>query len=147
MKIERFEDINGWQMARELAREVYASTESGNFSRDFGLKDQIRRAAGSVMHNIAEGFDAGSDVEFTRFLRYAQRSCTEVQSELYVALDQKYLNEQQFNKLYELAKLAHCKIGGFIKYLKAPSVNLPSSTSPITEQRTKDKGQRTKKID
>ncbi len=70
------------------------------------------------MHNIAEGFDAGSDAEFTRFLRYAQRSCTEVQSELYVALDQKYLNEQKFNHLYELAKRTHGKIGGFIKYLK-----------------------------
>lgn len=118
-------------MARELAR-------SGDFSRDFGLKDQIRRTAGSVMHNIAEGFDAGSDAEFTRFLRYAQRSCTEVQSELYVALDQKYLNEQQLNKVYELAKLAHCKIGGFIKYLKAPS-----SPSSITKT-TKYQGLRTK---
>ena len=68
-------------MVRKLAREVYACTESGDFYRDFGLKDQIRRAAGSVMHNIAEGFDAGSDVEFTRFQSYAQRSCTGVQSE------------------------------------------------------------------
>lgn len=125
-------------MARELVREIYACTESGDISRNFGLKNQLRRAAGSVMHNIAEGFDAGSDVEFTRFLRYAQRSCTEVQSELYVALDQKYLNEQQFNKLYELAKLAHCKIGGFIKYLKAPSGNLSSSTSPIAGLTTKN---------
>jgi four helix bundle protein len=138
MKIERFEDINGWQMARELAREVYACTESGNFSRDFGLREQIRRAAGSVMHNIAEGFDSGSDIEFTRFLRYSQRSCTEVQSELYVAFDQKYLNEQQFNHLYELAKHTHSKIGGFIKYLKAPP-----SPSSITKT-TKDQGPRTK---
>jgi four helix bundle protein len=100
MKIERFEDIEGWQ----LAREVYACTGAGDFSRDFGLRDQIRRAASSVMRNIAEGFDAASDAEFTRFLRHVQRSCTEVQSELYVAFDQKYLNEQQFNQLYELAK-------------------------------------------
>ncbi|MEI6056893.1 MAG: four helix bundle protein [Lentisphaerota bacterium] len=137
MKIERFEDINAWQLARGLTREVYAFTGEGDFSRDFGLRDQIRRAAGSVMHNIAEGFDAGSDAEFTRFLRYAQRSCTEVQSELYVALDQKYLNEQQFNQLYELSNSIHSKIGGFIKYLKQSvspsSKTVPSPLSKLTK--------------
>lgn len=119
MKIEQFENIEGWKLARELSREVYACTGTGDFSRDFGLRDQIRRAAGSVMHNIAEGFDAGSDAEFTRFLRYAQRSCTEVQSQLYIAFDQKYLDDEQFNQLYELAKRTHGRIGGFIKYLKS----------------------------
>ena len=87
--IERFEDIEGWQLARELTRRVYALTHEVEFSRDFGLKDQIQRAAGSALHNIAEGFDGGSNAEFARFLRYAQRSCTEVKSQLYVALDQK----------------------------------------------------------
>lgn len=126
MKITCFEDIEGWQMARELTRAVYAFTSTHAVSRDYGLSDQIRRAAGSAMHNIAEGFDAGSDPEFMRFLRYAERSCTEVQSELYVALDQKYLDEQGFQKLYELAQRTHAKIGGFIKYLKAS----PSPSSP-----------------
>ena len=121
MKLEHFEDIEGWQLARELTREIYACTRIGAFSRDFGLSDQIRRATGSVMHNIAEGFDAGSDAEFIRFLRYAQRSCTEVQSELYVALDQNYIDEQRFKNLYELAQRTHGKIGGFIKYLKTSS--------------------------
>jgi four helix bundle protein len=133
MKITHFEDIEGWQMARELTRAVYAFTSTSAASRDYGLSDQIRRAAGSAMHNIAEGFDAGSDAEFVRFLRYAQRSCTEVESELYVALDQKYLDEQDFQKLYELAQRTHGKIGGFIKYLKAspsPSSSSPSSSSP-----------------
>jgi len=74
MKIERFEDIEGWQMARELANQVYAVTKAAEFSRDFGLKDQIQRAAGSAMHNVAEGFDGGSNAEFTKFLRFAQRS-------------------------------------------------------------------------
>jgi four helix bundle protein len=69
------------------------------------------------MHNIAEGFDCGSDTEFVRFLRYAQRSCTEVQSELYVALDQGYITQPQFESLFEHASKTRSKIGGFIKYL------------------------------
>ncbi len=117
MKIERFEDIEGWQLGRELTRLVYAVTRKGDFAKDFGLKNQIQTAAGSVMHNIAEGFDAGSNREFIRFLRYAKRSSTEVQSELYVALDQRYVTRMEFEKLYETARLTRSKIGAFIKYL------------------------------
>ncbi len=69
------------------------------------------------MHNIAEGFDSGSRAEFIKFLRYAQRSCSEVQSQLYVALDQEYISPSKFEELYELARLTYAKIGGFIKYL------------------------------
>jgi four helix bundle protein len=117
VKIERFEDIESWQMARQLTRHVYAATKQGAFSRDFGLKDQIQRASGSVMHNIAEGFDGGSHAEFAKFLRYAQRSCTEVKSQLYLALDQGYITSETFDHLYELATQTHAKIGGFIRYL------------------------------
>lgn len=117
MKIERFEDIEGWRLGRELARLVYDTTRTGAFSKDFGLKDQIQRASGSIMHNIAEGFDGGSNKEFVRFLRYSQRSCLEVQSELYVALDQEYIDSVQFQRLYDLAAQAHSKVGGFIAYL------------------------------
>jgi len=88
MRIDRFEDIEAWQLARELTRKVYDLTKKAKFARDFGLKGQIQDAAGSSMHNIAEGFDSETNPEFVRFLRYAKRSCTEVQSELYVALDQ-----------------------------------------------------------
>jgi four helix bundle protein len=84
MPIHRFEDIEGWQAARELTRRVYAVAQSREFSKDFGLRDQITRAAGSTMHNIAEGFDGGSNAEFIKFLRCSQRSCSEVQSQLYV---------------------------------------------------------------
>ena len=119
MAIERFEDIEGWQMARELTRQVYAATREPGFSKDWGLKDQITRAAGSSMHNVAEGFDAGSHAEFARFLGYAQRSCTEVQSELYVALDQGYISQEEFAGIYKQAQNAKQKIGGFIKYLKS----------------------------
>ncbi len=84
MKIERFEDIEAWQLARELTRKVYRLTKKPGFTKDYGLKRQIQDAAGSSMHNIAEGFDSETNAEFIRFLRYAKRSCTEVQSELYV---------------------------------------------------------------
>ena len=117
VKIERFEDIEAWKLARDLTRRVYETTDKGEFARDFGLRDQIRRAAGSIMHNIAEGFDAGSNAEFVRFLQYAKRSCTEVQSQLYVALDQKYVTEVYFKTLYEQTRLTRAKIGAFIKYL------------------------------
>ena len=92
MKIERFEEIQAWQLARELTKNVYNLTKKPKFSNDYGLKKQIRAAAGSSMHNIAEGFDSESNAGFIRFLRYAKRSCTEVQSELYVALDEEYIS-------------------------------------------------------
>ena len=94
MRIERFEDIEAWQFARELTCKVYGLTKKAKFARDFGLKRQIQDAAGSSMHNIAEGFDSETNPEFVRFLRYSKRSCTEVQSELYPAragLDQQYI--------------------------------------------------------
>ena len=80
MKIERFEDIEAWQMARELTRKVYRLTKKSGFANDYGLKRQIQDAAGSSMHNIAEGFDSETNAEFIRFLRYAKRSCTEDKS-------------------------------------------------------------------
>ena len=135
MTIRRFEDIGARQDARELAKSVYQTTGRGGFARDFGLRDQIQRAAGSVMHNIAEGYDSGSDSEFVRFLRYAQRSCTEVESELYVALDQKYITDRQFQVLFEQTKKVRAKIGGFIKYLLS---------SKASGRRTRDEATRDK---
>jgi four helix bundle protein len=119
MGIQRFEEIEAWQVGRELTKSVYGLTANGDFSRDFGLRDQIQRASGSVMHNIAEGFDAGSNAEFVRFLRYAQRSASEVQSQLYVALDLSYIDKTNFENVYELAAKARAKIGAFIKYLRS----------------------------
>ena len=117
MKIERFEDIEAWQLARELARKVYDLTKKPKFARDFGLKRQIQEAAGSTMHNIAEGFDSETNPEFIRFLRYAKRSCTEVQSELYVALDQQYITRTEFQDVYDHTGRTRAAIRGFIKYL------------------------------
>ncbi len=139
MKLERFEDIQGWQKARELAQMVYQVTSQGAFARDFGLRDQIREAAVSVMANIAEGFDAGSDAEFIRFLRYARRSASEVQSHLYIALDRGYISSAQFDTLYETAAEAKRLIGGFIRYLQSssPQSTATSPQSPVASQRRK----------
>ena len=117
MRIDRFEDIEAWQLARELTRKVYRLTKKPEFAKDYGLKKQIQDAAGSSMHNIAEGFDSETNPEFIRFLRYAKRSCTEVQSELYVALDEKYISPSEFKDTYEIARQTRAAVRGFINYL------------------------------
>jgi four helix bundle protein len=119
MRIERFEDIEAWQLARELTRKVCGLTKKAKFARDLGLKKQIQDAAGSSMHNIAEGFDSETNLEFIRFLRYAKPSCTEIQSELYVALDQQYITNAEFQDMYDHAGRTRATIRGFIKYLLA----------------------------
>ena len=96
---------------------VYLATKNLQFSKDFGLKDQIQRASCSAMHNITEGLDGGGNAEFAKFLRYAQRSCTEVQSELYVARDQEYITQDEFDRIYNQAEQTRKTIGGFIRYL------------------------------
>ena len=118
MKIIRFEDIEAWQIARDLCRLVYNATKKEKFSKDFSLKDQVCRASVSIMSNIAEGFDSGTNAEFARFLSYSQRSCSELQSELYVALDQGYVTKKEFEEIYSLSDKVKAKIGAFIKYLK-----------------------------
>lgn len=98
-KVERFEDLIAWQKARQLTVEIYRITAHGEFARDFGLRDQIRRAAVSVMSNIAEGFDRGARGEFHQFLVIAKASCAEVRSQLYVALDVGYIVQEIFSSL------------------------------------------------
>jgi four helix bundle protein len=116
-KIERFEDIHAWQKARELIREVYSATNDGLFARDFGLRDQIRRAAVSIMLNIAEGFARKTSREFCQFLVIAHGSVAEVQAAHYVALDQSYITGEQFKKLYNIADETSKMIIGFSSYL------------------------------
>jgi four helix bundle protein len=118
-RIRRFEDIEAWQEARELTKAIYAVSNEGRFSRDFGLRDQIRRAAVSVMSNIAEGFERHGDTEFRRFLAIAKGSAGEVKAQLYVALDAGLINQAQFDSLYQRAAQAGNLIGGFIRYLGA----------------------------
>ena len=119
--IRRFEDLRAWQKARDLTKDVYEISSRGHFARDFTLRDQIRRAAGSVMHNIAEGFDSGYDNEFIRFLRIARRSATEVQSELYIALDMNYIDQTVFDRIYNQATECKKNINSFISYLNRSS--------------------------
>ena len=118
MKIEQFEEIEAWQLARVLTQKVYRLTKKLEFSKDYGLKRQIQDAAGSSMHDIAEGYDAETNAEFIRFLRYAKRSCTEVQSELYVALDEGYISQDEFDDVYQQAARTRAAIRGFITYLR-----------------------------
>jgi len=118
MKIKQFEELDSWKKARELTNMIYDLTEQKGFSRDLRLRDQIRDASGSVMHNIAEGFDAGSDTEFIRFLKISRRSASEVQSQLYLALDRKYITETQLQTAYDKATEVKRLINGLISYLR-----------------------------
>jgi len=118
MKIERFEDIQVWQKARELVKSIYYATSGTySFKQDFSLKDQIRRAAISVMSNIAEGYARRSDKAFANFLHIAHGSAAEVQSQLYIALDLKYITQADFNKAYALCEEINRQTQTFIKYL------------------------------
>ncbi len=113
-----FEEIDAWQKGRELAKAVYEITERGLFSKDFGLKDQIRRASVSIMSNIAEGFERGGTKEFIQFLSIAKGSTGEVKSQLYVAFDQGYLTQREFDTITGLAEEAGRMIAGLMTYLK-----------------------------
>jgi len=117
-RIEKFEDINAWQEARNLVVMIYKLTQSGNFVNDYRLRDQVQSAAVSVMSNIAEGFDSQSDIEFIKFLVYARRSASETQSHLYVALDAGYLGQSEFDVFYDKTVEVKGLIGGFIRYLR-----------------------------
>ena len=131
MAIAKFEDIEAWKAARELTKSVYKLTSDGRFSKDYGLRDQMQRAAVSVMANIVHpvkymrwtisrgrGFDSQSNRSFIQFLGYSLRSATEVQSHLYVALDQGYITQDKFDDLYQQAVKGKNLIHGFMRYLR-----------------------------
>ena|SRR2546426_8664153 len=116
-KIERFEDIASWQKGRELTRLIYRASKSGEFAKDFALRDQIRKACLSVTSNIAEGFERGGDKEFVQFLSNAKGSSGEIRSQLYVAMDELYITEKQFSELYELTHAVSRLTSAFMSYL------------------------------
>ena len=118
MKIERFEDIQAWQKARELVTRIYSMTNKGDFAKDYGLKDQLRRASVSVMSNISEGYARQTDKEFAQFLYIALGSAAEVQSLLYTAQDLNYISKEEFDNIYELGSEVARLIAGFRKYLQ-----------------------------
>ena len=115
--VNSFEELKVWQEARTLTKTIYKISSEGKFSRDFGLRDQIRRAATSTMLNIAEGFDSATNKQFVQFLSYTRRSCSEIQSVLYIALDNQYITTNDFKALYERANTVRKMSVGLIKYL------------------------------
>ncbi len=117
-----FEEIEAWQKGRELTREVYIVSNQGSFSKDFGLRDQIRKASVSIMSNIAEGFERGGTREFTQFLSIAKGSSGEVRSQLYVAVDQSYIDKEVFEHLFSLASETSRMIAGLMNYLKKSKI-------------------------
>ena len=125
--IRRFEEILAWQKAKQLVSEIYLVCADGRFSRDSGLKDQICRAAVSSMSNIAEGFGRRSGKDFAHFLDMARGSALEVQSLLYVAHEVKYINQADFERLYQLADETFSLIGGFTAYLRRSNRGTPNT--------------------
>jgi four helix bundle protein len=119
---QRFTDIEAWQKARELTCEIYRVSNRGSFSKDFGLRRQIRDASVSVMSNIAEGFDRNGTAEFVQFLAIAKGSVAEVASQLYVAKDQSYVSAKEFDELIALATETGRKIGALMSYLRKSGI-------------------------
>jgi len=118
MKIERFEDIQAWQKARELVTRIYNVPNKSDFAKDYSLKDQLRRASVSVMSNISEGYARQTDKEFAQFLYIALGSTAEVQSLLYAAQDLKYISKEESDNIYELSSEVARLVAGFTKYLQ-----------------------------
>jgi four helix bundle protein len=129
MTINRFEDLEAWQKAREFARLVYRHTVNPRFARDYGLRDQMRRAAVSIMANIAEGFSRRSNKEFCQFLFIAKSSAAELQSHAYVALDQAYMEKADFEKLYDRLDHTSRMISNLIKHLSRTNLQRGSGSA------------------
>jgi four helix bundle protein len=116
--ITRFEEIEAWQTAREVTRLVYALSNAGAFAHDFGLRDQMRRAAVSILSNIAEGFESRTQALFIEYLGRAKGSAGELRAQAYVALDAGYIDDAQFGQLFNLAEKASRQISRFMAYLE-----------------------------
>jgi four helix bundle protein len=117
--IKSFEDLTVWQDAREFTNKIYMLTKKFPKEELYGLTSQIRRATVYIMANIAEGFDRRSDKELTNFLSIARASSSEVQNNLYVAIDLEYISQAEFNQLYQETKKIAKQINGLMTYLKS----------------------------
>jgi four helix bundle protein len=116
---KRFEDLEVWQLAKELTSLIYKVSSSGTFARDFGLRDQMRRAAVSIMSNIAEGFESQTQALFIRFLGHAKGSAGELRAQLYIALEQEYITGEESQTAFTLAEMCSKKLARFIQYLES----------------------------
>ncbi len=129
VRADKFEDLIAWQKARDLTRAIYQATTTGSFAKDFGLRDQIRRAAVSVMSNLAEGFERGGRSEFHQFLSIAKSSCAELRSQLYVALDVTHLSPSTFRQLMLQAEEVARIIGGLRKAVHTQRLQTRTATT------------------
>ncbi|MFO7827772.1 MAG: four helix bundle protein [Bacteroidales bacterium] len=121
-KIEKFEDLDVWQEARELCRIVYSLTNKEPFCKDFELVRQIRKSSGSIMDNIAEGYERDGNKEFVHFLSISKGSCGEVRSQSYRAHDQNYILNDEFQKLYDKTLTISRMLSGFMNYLRSSNI-------------------------
>ena len=118
MGFTTYRDIDSWKQARALTRDIYHITNSGALAQDFGLRDQMRRSAISVMSNIAEGFGRGGNREFIQFLAYARGSILELQTQIIIAHDVEYIDSTQFDDLSDQCRAIKGLINGLIRYLR-----------------------------
>ena len=125
MQIKNFEDLEIWKEARHLTREIYTLSKAPQFSKDYGLRDQMRRAAVSIMSNIAEGFERGGNQDFAQYLYVAKGSCGEVRSQIYVALDQKYVDQKATDDLLAVLRRLSVMIKHLIDHLKQSGMRGP----------------------
>ena len=116
---KRFEDLEVWQKAKELANLIYRLSSAGTFSRDFGLRDQMRRASVSIMSNIAEGFESQTQALFIQYLGHAKGSAGELRAQLYIALEQSYMTKDEFDSAFALAEVCSKQLARFIQYLES----------------------------
>jgi four helix bundle protein len=116
---KRFEELEVWQKAKELTNLVYKYSSDGAFARDFGLRDQIRRAAVSVMSNIAEGFESQTQAMFIKYLAHAKGSAGELRAQLYIARDQGFITDEEFKMIVSLAEICSKQLARFIQYLES----------------------------
>ena len=123
MKVKGFEELNVYQRARELTNRIYELTRDGAFARDFGLVDQVRRASVSIISNIAEGFERGTNAEFVQFLFIAKGSCGEVRAQVSVAFDQKYISKKDFEDLTDCCRRISAMLANLITYLRQPRLS------------------------
>ncbi len=138
-KIEKFEDLKVWQLAREICRDVWHLFETTSLGRDFELRNQMNKSSGSIMDNISEGFERNGNREFIQFLSISKGSCGELRSQLYRALDRNHISEEQFRLVADKTEHENKLLGSFISYLnssnyKGSKFSKPGATNQANAQ-------------